>query len=151
MLDFILMSVLFLFMLILSIIDIKYMLLPKNIVWCAIILGFGIQCLKGYTMGSIEPVTTSLLGGIVGCSILSIIFYSSLFIFKKEGMGYGDIRYLGMIGIFTNMIVVMRCLIIASVIGSIYGILYYLKNKKSIPYPFGPFLSIGAIISLFIL
>ncbi|OON98313.1 MAG: hypothetical protein ATN32_00060 [Candidatus Epulonipiscium fishelsonii] len=151
MLDFILISILFFFMIILSIIDIKYMLLPKNIVWFGIILGFNIQCLKGYTMHSINPIVTSLLGGIVGWGMLSIIFFSSLIILKKEGIGYGDIRYLGMIGIFTNMKVVICCLISASVIGSIYGILYYLKNKKSIPYPFGPFLSIGVVISLYIL
>ncbi|MGL4799960.1 MAG: prepilin peptidase, partial [Cellulosilyticaceae bacterium] len=91
----------------------------------------------------------SLLGGVIGYGVIAAVFYLSIWLMKKEGMGYGDVRYLGMIGLFTSPALVFMTVLIGSIIGSVYGGVLYFKHKESAHFPFGPFLSIGALISFF--
>ncbi|OON99047.1 MAG: hypothetical protein ATN35_02385 [Epulopiscium sp. Nele67-Bin004] len=146
-LEALLMCVLFSAILVLSIIDMKHMLLPtKIIVFCGS-LGIIIRLCISYNLGSVYPFLQACLGGVVGYALLSFIFCASSIFLKKEGMGFGDVRYLGMIGIFTSAYVAVYTLFIGCVIGSIYGIYQLYVTKESVPYPFGPFLTMGLIIA----
>ena len=66
-------------------------------------------------------------------------------------MGGGDIKLLGMIGAFCGLKGVIFSLLAGSVLGTIVGIPLMLMNKKDMKYaiPFGPFLSLAALIFIF--
>lgn len=135
--------------LVLTLIDWRYMILPTGVVIFGSIVAILGKSALSYLHQDATIIIKSVLGGIIGYGVVALVFYLCIWILKKEGMGYGDVRYLGMIGLFTSPSLVFLTLLIGSVVGSVYGMMIYLKQKESLEFPFGPFLSIGALISLF--
>ena len=66
-------------------------------------------------------------------------------------MGGGDIKLLAMIGAFLGWKCVFISIFFASLLGTVISfILIGLKKKKIDDYvPFGPYLGLGAVVSLF--
>jgi leader peptidase (prepilin peptidase)/N-methyltransferase len=66
-------------------------------------------------------------------------------------MGGGDIKLLAMVGAFLGWKAVILTIFLSSLIGSVIGLIIMVLKGKDFKYaiPFGPFLSLGAIISLF--
>ena len=93
----------------------------------------------------------ALYGVLLGGGVLFVIAYGYQLIMKREGMGGGDIKLLAMIGAFTGFKGVLFSLIGGSIIGTLVGIPLMLIKKENTQYaiPFGPFLSLGALIFLF--
>ena len=93
----------------------------------------------------------ALYGVLLGGGVLFVIAYGYQLITKREGMGGGDIKLLAMIGAFTGLKGVLFSLIGGSLIGTIVGIPLMLIKKENTKYaiPFGPFLSLSALIFLF--
>lgn len=71
------------------------------------------------------------------------------FLFKKESMGGGDLKLMAVIGMVLGWKVALICIFLASFIGLPISLIILFKNKTDI-IPFGPFLSVSAII-LFLL
>ncbi len=93
----------------------------------------------------------SLIGIIAGGgSLLAVAWIYSL-LTGKEGMGGGDIKLLAMIGAITGWEGVLFTIMMASAIGTLAGISVMVKTGKNmkLAVPFGPFLSIGAILYIF--
>lgn len=93
----------------------------------------------------------SLIGILVGGGILFAVASGYYFLTGKEGMGGGDIKLLAMIGAFTGWQGVCFTIFVASVTGTIAGVLLMIFTRKDLKHalPFGPFLSIGAVAYLF--
>lgn len=134
---------------VLTLIDWRHMILPTGIIMFGSIGALIIKVLLSFVHHDPRILINSVLGGLLGYGVVATIFYMAIKLFKKEGMGYGDVRYLGMIGLYTSPSLVFLTLLIACIIGSVYGIFLYLRNKESVAFPFGPFLSVGAVLSLF--
>jgi leader peptidase (prepilin peptidase)/N-methyltransferase len=91
------------------------------------------------------------LGIFIGGGLLyavAVVFY---WVTKKEGMGGGDIKLLAMIGAFLGWSSTVFTIVISSLIGSIAGVALMVAKGADSKYaiPFGPFLSMGAVIYLF--
>ncbi len=99
------------------------------------------------------PLTflNSLFGILLGGGSLFLVATLYQWLFKREGMGGGDVKLLAMIGAFLGWKAVILTILLGSLIGSITGIAIILLRGKDFKYaiPFGPFLSLGAVISLF--
>ncbi|MCL4361336.1 prepilin peptidase [Candidatus Dependentiae bacterium] len=94
----------------------------------------------------------SILGFILGYSILALMSFIFFKIKRVRGMGEGDPEMLATIGAFTGPIGAWAALTIGATLGSIYGI-YLLVLKKadsSTRIPFGPLLAFGSIIYVFL-
>ncbi len=65
----------------------------------------------------------------------------------REGMGFGDVKMLAMIGAFLGLRGALPAMIGGSLIGAIIGLGYILIRKKDLTYelPFGSFLGIAAL------
>ncbi|MEG0013931.1 MAG: A24 family peptidase [Cellulosilyticaceae bacterium] len=137
------------FMIVLSVVDMRYMLLPTKVIVAGSSVAMGIRLIGSMFYRDTDFLLQGIWGGVVGYGILALLFFASVYLFKKESMGYGDVRYLGMIGVFTSWQVVLLTLFIGSLIGSVYGIIQLRVRKESEPFPFGPFMSLGALISIF--
>jgi len=95
--------------------------------------------------------SNSLVGILLGGGSLFLVATLYQWLFKREGMGGGDVKLLAMIGAFLGWKAVILTILLGSLIGSITGIIIILLKGKDFKYaiPFGPFLSLGAVIALF--
>jgi len=70
---------------------------------------------------------------------------------RREGLGLGDVKMLMMVGAFLGVSNVLLTMLLGSVIGSLYVVPLVLVGRRSMKsaVPFGPFLGIAAILSMF--
>ncbi len=132
-------------LLVITFIDIDHKMIPNTITIGGIIAGLALNPLLPVTLKE------SLLGLILGSGTLLMVIYGYFFITGRQGMGGGDVKLLGMIGVFTGWHGVVFTLLISSLIGSITGIVWIMLTNKGMKaaIPFGPFLSLGAVIYMF--
>ncbi|MCX8021394.1 MAG: prepilin peptidase [Syntrophorhabdaceae bacterium] len=133
-------------LIVISFIDIDFKIIPDVLSLGGMATGFILSFFR-YPFGYLD----SLIGIFIGGGILYGIAIAYGAIAKREGMGGGDIKLLGMIGAFSGIKGVLFTLMAGSLIGSIVGIILMLTQGKDMKYalPFGPFLSLGAIIYIF--
>ena len=81
------------------------------------------------------------------------IAFIGTWLFKKEALGGGDVKLMGGVGALIGWEGVITTLVFASFFGLVYAVfLMIFKGKKGgDAIPFGPFLSLGALINLFYL
>ena len=89
----------------------------------------------------------SLIGVLVGGGSIYAIGVLGDIIFKKESMGGGDVKLMAMMGAFMGWKLTLLAFFIAPFFGAVYGIVEKIRTKDS-AIAYGPFLVIGAIISL---
>jgi leader peptidase (prepilin peptidase)/N-methyltransferase len=100
--------------------------------------------------GLTEPVAAlllSLLGILAGAGAIYGMGALGRLLFKKEAMGFGDVKLMGMCGAFIGPVGVLFAILIGCVLGSVGGILTKIITRSSY-IPFGPFLSAGSIVVL---
>jgi leader peptidase (prepilin peptidase)/N-methyltransferase len=93
----------------------------------------------------------SLRGAIFGFGLGWAVAAAGEAFFKKEAFGGGDVKLMSAVGAWTGITGVIDCLMIACVLGSIYG-LWLIRSgraKGTDPIPFGPFLAVGAAFNFF--
>jgi len=127
-------------------VDLKYMIIPDEISIGGIFAGF----LSSFVRNDLNW-TDSLLGILIGGGILLLIIKGYYLLTKKEGMGGGDVKLLAMIGAFLGYKSVFFVIFFSSMLGTAVGVpLILLKSKgKEYAIPFGPFLSVAAVIYLY--
>jgi len=94
----------------------------------------------------------SILGVLTGGGVLFIAGLLGQFIYKKEVMGGGDIKFMSGVGAFIGWEKVLSAIFIAAFLGGITGLVLVLFKKIKIRgyIPFGPFLSTASFISIFL-
>src|SRR4030043_604838 len=133
-------------LIVITVIDLYHQIIPDVIS----LPGIGV----GLIASLILPQNTflnSLIGVLLGGGSLFIVGTLYQWLFKREGMGGGDVKLLAMIGAFLGWKAVILTILSGSLIGSIIGISIMVLKGKDFKYaiPFGPFLSLGAVIALF--
>jgi leader peptidase (prepilin peptidase) / N-methyltransferase len=133
-------------LLVITFIDIDHRIIPDLISLPGIILFF----IASLTIPTIS-IRDSVIGILAGGGILFIIAELYLRITGKEGMGGGDVKLLAMIGALIGWKGVLFTIFASSLIGTIIGIILMLVQGKNLKLavPFGPFLSIGAVVYVF--
>ena len=126
---------------IITVSDIAYMLIPDKI-----LLFFLIPLIVLRVFEPLSPWWDSIIGAVVGFGVLFLIAVVS-----KGGMGGGDIKLFFVIGLVLGWIPTLLTLFIASIIGTVIGIISLRLTKKGrkTPIPFGPSIAIAAIIAYF--
>ncbi len=127
-------------------IDIHHQIIPDVISLPGIVLGFLFSFINPYVSWQ-----SSLIGLIAGGGVLYIIALIYYLLRKVQGMGGGDIKLLAMIGAFLGWQALLFVIFFSSLTGAIVGIatLVYHGKDGSTRIPFGPFLSIAALVYLF--
>ena len=93
-----------------------------------------------------------LLGMFVGAGIFLLIALFALIAYKKEGMGLGDVKLMGMLGLFFGTKNIFQIFVLSFAVGAVVSIiLLAFKIKKVDDYiPFGPFIVVASIITMFV-
>lgn len=141
-------------MLLMGFIDIDTYLISDVIVLPGIVLGLVFSSLfpdMHYDLSRSGSVLYSLTGILLGGGLLLFLGMVGKLLFRKEAMGGGDVKLLAMIGAFLGWKSVFMTIFFASLLGSIISMaLIALKKKTMEDYvPFGPYLGLGAVISMF--
>jgi len=97
-------------------------------------------------------IKDTLMGIISGGGSLYMVAFLYLLLRKEEGMGGGDIKLLAMIGGAIGWKGVLFTIFAGSLVGTLAGIIIMVCNRMGdikLKIPFGPFLSLGALLYIF--
>ena len=137
-----LLSILFISMLLIIIIsDYQTMVIPDSILVVFTILILIVE----FLMGGLLRIGMCTLNGIGSFIFMLLLKLFGDFLFKKDSMGGGDIKLLGVFGIVLGFYMSIVSVFLAAIIGLPISLII-LKKNRSHEIPFGPFLSISAIL-----
>jgi len=129
-----------------SFIDLYHQIIPDILSLPGILLGWTTSLV-------IDNISwwDSLIGIIAGGASLFIVGFIFERITGKEGMGGGDVKLLAMIGAWMGWRSLLPVIMISSLIGASIGSACLLWAGKGlrVKIPFGPFLSLGALLYFF--
>jgi leader peptidase (prepilin peptidase)/N-methyltransferase len=142
-------------LLVISFIDFEFKIIPDVISLPGITIGLAMGCIAEFYHPFSYPLTQgawdSLLGMFFGGGSLYAIAYFYYLYSKQEGLGGGDIKLLGWTGAMLGVSSVLPTILIGSILGSIVGVavIIFMRGNRKSEIPFGPWLSLGAIIYIF--
>jgi leader peptidase (prepilin peptidase)/N-methyltransferase len=149
-------SLLLCWLLALSLIDLDTMTLPNPLTQSGLVLGLVFQAIAGYVeTPSAVGISNHLIQGIGGM-VLGIWIYDAIQIFGtwllgQPAQGGGDAKLMAMIGAWLGWKSVLLTGFLASLYGSVLmgGALMLGLIKRRQHFPLGPFICLGATVSLF--
>jgi len=126
---------------ILTMSDLAYMLIPNKI-----LLFFLPMALIVRYLSPLENWYNPIIGGIVGFVLLFVIFLAS-----RRGMGAGDVKLFGLLGIFLGPLHVVIALFVSAFVGSVIGLtlLGTGRVRRKQPIPFVPSIAIGTLLTYY--
>ena len=132
-------------LLIVSMIDINYQIIPDSVLIFGGVVGIISVIFELYVSWK-----SSLIGLAVVPLPLLIIYFVAILIYKKEALGFGDIKLMAVVGLFLGWKIGLLSLVLGIYLAGIYGIilLVFKKGKRSDIFAFGPFLCGGTLIAL---
>ena len=132
------------------VIDYKHLIIPNRMNLTMLEIGLVFTFIYG--INSLNSAIDMILGMLVGGGIFLLITLIGGLIAGKEAMGFGDVKLMGAMGLFFGFRSMIVISILSFLIGAILSIiLLATKIKKSNEYiPFGPFIVIAAIVTIFI-
>jgi leader peptidase (prepilin peptidase) / N-methyltransferase len=127
-------------------IDIHHQIIPDVISLPGIVIGFIFSFMNPHV-----DWLDSLIGIFAGGGVLYLVAFIYYVVRKQDGMGGGDIKLLAMLGAFLGWQSLPFIIFASSLTGSVIGIASLVVQKKDSQtrIPFGPFLSLAALIYLF--
>ena len=144
-----------------SIVDLKLYIIPNEITYTGLILApiAGLLCVgsrnlnsaQGYFDNSVNQwmasLQTTMIGVFVAGGMIYLCGVIGKLVFRKDAMGFGDVKLMGVIGGFIGWKLAVATFFLAPFFGLLFGIPRLIsKRGKMIPY--GPFLSLAAFICL---
>ena len=138
----------------LSMIDFEFMIIPDR--FSLGLIGWGLLFAwanPNFAGAWWQKELYALLGGTIGLFGVLAIALIGTWMFGKEAMGGGDVKLMGGVGALIGWKGVITTLVFASFLGLIYSIILMIfkGKKRTDAIPFGPFLSMGALINLWTL
>jgi len=135
-------------------VDLEHLIIPDRVTLGGIAAGLILSALVPSmhdTRSVLGSLAWSAIGAAVGWSVLWGVGYVGTLIFKKDAMGFGDVKLLGAIGAFLGVKAVLFTLMLSSLAGSIVGIALVLAGRKEMQsrIPYGPYLALAAVLWIF--
>jgi leader peptidase (prepilin peptidase) / N-methyltransferase len=129
-----------------SFIDLDHQIIPNAITLPGIPLGL----LAGLLVGQ-PPILDRLIGSLAGAGFLYLVLFYGGVLYGQDAMGEGDLNLIALVGSFLGWKAVAITILGGCLVGSVVGLglmaLGRVGRRQHIP--FGPFLSLGAVVALF--
>ena len=138
--------------------DLRHMIIPNSFLIAFFFLSFL------YTL-ILDAEYLLLIGNTISGIVLALPFLLIFILSKGRWMGFGDIKYIAVLGFFLGLVNGSSAIIIAFWVGAILSILLILvpkvlsilglsnirnRFKMNSAIPFGPFLSLGITLSFYL-
>lgn len=137
-------------------IDLDHFYLPDRVTIGGMALGVPASVLVPEIQCRTAPLPAfcdSLLGLSFGFFFLWGVGWIFSRIFKREALGFGDVKLMGAVGAFFGPAAVLFVLIVSSVIGSLVGFLLLVRGKARLggytAVPYGPFIACATLVWMF--
>ena len=135
-------------------VDLEHYILPDRVTIGGIIAGVILSVLVPtlhFTLSWQTALLRSAMGLAAGFGGLWLVAILGELAFKKEAMGFGDVKLMGAIGAFFGWKAVIFVLLAASLFGSVVGVTLIALHKRQLQgrIPFGPFLALGTLVWMF--
>jgi len=136
-------------MIVITFIDLDFQIIPDVITLPGMLIGLAAAQFflpDPFARYSLLGFTSSLIGLVAGGGSFYLIA-----ILSRGGMGGGDVKMMAMVGAFMGWKGVFLTTLLGSLTGSLVGIALMLfkgKGRKT-KIPFGPFLAMGSLVTLF--
>ena len=132
-------------------VDFDHMIIPDRVSIGGIIAGLILSPLLPALHGEttwLGGLLAALKGLLAGGGILWLVGVLGKLIFRKDAMGFGDVKLLGGLGALLGWRSVLFTIMGSSILGSVIGILMILCRKKEWQsrVPYGPYLALAAVI-----
>jgi leader peptidase (prepilin peptidase)/N-methyltransferase len=138
-------ALLFSSLLVVTFIDFEHQIIPNEITLPGMVVGL-------LAASTILPAgfVSSIAGLFVGGGLFCLAALLSQWILKRDGMGVGDIKLIAMIGAFLGWRGMLLTIFLGALAGTLFGLfqILFMGRKREDTIPFGPFLALGAFISL---
>ncbi|KRE69202.1 prepilin peptidase [Paenibacillus sp. Soil750] len=129
-------------LLILTVSDLAYMLLPNKIIYPAMLLFTGLRLFIHPL-----PIWHYALGFVIGGGTLLAVSLAATWM-GKPAMGFGDIRLMALVGLVMGIKLVLLCIFLSALLGSVIGVALIASGKldRRSPIPYGPFIAVAGFI-----
>lgn len=141
MVEYILVVVFISLLVIITVSDMYYQIIPDIILLVFLPVIFGLRMFSGEIVWYY-----SILGGVLGFGLMYFLSWYGKKRFKQEALGGGDIKLYFLIGLFLGLETVFLSLLFAALLGLLYSAI---KRQKSGYLPFVPFIAIGTMIAYY--
>ena len=156
-------------LLLITFIDLDHQFIPDEVSLPGILVGLGAACLPG-GIGIVDALVGACLGG----GLLWAVAWGYERLTGVEGMGFGDVKLLAMVGAFLGWRAILPVLVMASVTGALAGVAVMVarggsrsgrrvarrlglralgpfaqRAARRTAIPFGPFIALGALLVLY--
>ena len=160
-------------------VDLSHWIIPNEVTFPGIFLGVACALAGMFYPESgllLDNAIDALIGVVAGGGVLYLLDKIALLVFKKRGMGFGDVKLLAMFGAFFGWQGVLFILMAASLVGSVAGLAMLWFQSRRTPaeadaktksteetargddeepvpegnyLPFGPYLVVAGLLFLF--
>ena len=126
-------------------IDLEHMLIYNRFTLIIFILGIVTLFFDPHTI-----ISDHIVGCLSGTVFFLLIYFGSILILKKEGIGFGDVKLVAAAGLLLGWQKLIFSILVSSIIASITLITlrYMRRDDNDREYPFAPFLTIGFALAM---
>jgi len=131
---------------VLAIIDFKHMILPDELT-----IGGGVLFLTYSFFNPIITYKNAFISAFGSFLVFALLYFFYLKVRKIEGLGFGDVKMMVLLGAFLGIHKLLIAVFLASLSGIIIGFIFIIFKGKDLKtkLPFGTFLGFGTYISVF--
>lgn len=134
-------------------IDYKLQIIPNRLTLTMWEVGLVFSFLRG--LNNLNVAIEMWLGMIVGAGIFLLLTFLGNLVFRKETMGFGDVKLMGALGLFFGWRSIIAISILSFFIAAIYSLVLIIKNKIKKQdleefIPFGPFIVLASFVVMFV-
>jgi leader peptidase (prepilin peptidase)/N-methyltransferase len=130
-----------------SVIDLEHGLILNKVVYPSMVVALLLALISRpwLTQWIVPGIANAAIGGAIGFALFLLIALIS-----RGGMGWGDVKLAGLIGLATGFPLVFLSVIMAAILGGIVAVVMVItkKRQRRQTIPFGPFLALAAMITL---
>ena len=102
-----------------------------------------------YQVCNPDGLADALWGAIIGYGTFAVIYWGYRILRHKEGLGYGDVKFLAALGAWHTWTLLPRLVFLAASFACgavVIGLLMRGKESLKNPLPFGPFLAAAGFV-----
>lgn len=134
--------------------DLENTMIPDSMTIGIALSGVAVLILEIFDLGVGVSWQDRLWGLALGAGSFALFYFGSIFILKKEGLGFGDVKLMGAVGLLLGWKSTLLCIIVACIVTLVWVLINAVVNRKKErengkEFPFAPFLTASAAFCLF--
>lgn len=130
----------------LTMIDIDVKRLPNAIVLPSYLVGAGLLSAAGWLEGDLSALVRAAIG-----MVALYLFYFVVCLLYPAGMGFGDVKLAGVIGLYLGFLGWRELVVgafMAFLVGGVAGLALIARGHRKLRIPFGPYMLVGAWVGV---